>query len=92
MDFLLEPARLFLWVHFGVFFFFPQGSHTGDADGFKIGTLLKLTETKANQTRITLLHHILEVFPDILWVLYNVILCCVNRPEICGWKAIYKFI
>ncbi|XP_044292009.1 inverted formin-2-like isoform X2 [Varanus komodoensis] len=40
--------------------FLNYGSHTGDADGFKIGTLLKLTETKANQTRITLLHHILE--------------------------------
>uniref|UniRef100_A0A8C3I4T3 Inverted formin 2 n=1 Tax=Chrysemys picta bellii TaxID=8478 RepID=A0A8C3I4T3_CHRPI len=41
--------------------FLNYGSHTGDADGFKISTLLKLTETKANQTRITLLHHILEV-------------------------------
>ncbi|KAM6311563.1 inverted formin-2 [Aegotheles albertisi] len=40
--------------------FMNYGSHTGDADGFKISTLLKLTETKANQTRITLLHHILE--------------------------------
>ncbi|XP_053140453.1 inverted formin-2-like [Hemicordylus capensis] len=40
--------------------FLNYGSHTGDADGFKIGTLLKLTETKANQTRVTLLHHILE--------------------------------
>uniref|UniRef100_A0A7M4FH84 Inverted formin 2 n=1 Tax=Crocodylus porosus TaxID=8502 RepID=A0A7M4FH84_CROPO len=40
--------------------FLNYGSHTGDADGFKISTLLKLTETKANQTRITLLHHILK--------------------------------
>ncbi|XP_063803495.1 inverted formin-2 isoform X3 [Pseudophryne corroboree] len=40
--------------------FLNYGSHTGNANGFKIGTLLKLTETKANQTRITLLHHILE--------------------------------
>ncbi|XP_010216015.1 PREDICTED: inverted formin-2-like [Tinamus guttatus] len=40
--------------------FLNYGSHTGDADGFKISTLLKLTETKANQTRVTLLHHILE--------------------------------
>lgn len=38
-----------------------QGTHTGNADGFKIGTLLRLTETKANKSRITLLHHILEV-------------------------------
>uniref|UniRef100_A0A8D2J3W9 Inverted formin, FH2 and WH2 domain containing n=1 Tax=Varanus komodoensis TaxID=61221 RepID=A0A8D2J3W9_VARKO len=42
--------------------FLNYGSHTGDADGFKIGTLLKLTETKANQTRITLLIHILLLF------------------------------
>lgn len=38
-----------------------QGSHTGDADGFKISTLLKLTETKSQQSRVTLLHHVLEV-------------------------------
>lgn len=38
-----------------------QGSHTGDADGFKMSTLLKLTETKAQQSRVTLLHHVLEV-------------------------------
>uniref|UniRef100_A0A8C4DA47 Inverted formin-2 n=1 Tax=Dicentrarchus labrax TaxID=13489 RepID=A0A8C4DA47_DICLA len=36
------------------------GSHTGNAEGFKISSLLKLTETKANKSRITLLHHILE--------------------------------
>uniref|UniRef100_F6YG12 Inverted formin 2 n=2 Tax=Ornithorhynchus anatinus TaxID=9258 RepID=F6YG12_ORNAN len=50
--------------------FLNYGSHTGDADGFKISTLLKLTETKANQTRVTLLHHILEEVekshPDLL--------------------------
>ncbi|XP_043373683.1 inverted formin-2-like isoform X3 [Dermochelys coriacea] len=40
--------------------FLNYGRHTGDAGGFKINALLKLTETKANQTRITLLHHILE--------------------------------
>lgn len=38
-----------------------QGSHTGNADGFKISTLLKLTETKSQQSRVTLLHHMLEV-------------------------------
>ena len=38
-----------------------QGSHTGDADGFKMSTLLKLTETKSQQSRVTLLHHVLEV-------------------------------
>ncbi|XP_074439941.1 inverted formin-2-like isoform X2 [Larus michahellis] len=40
--------------------FLNYGHHTGDAGGFKISTLLRLTETKANQRHITLLHHILE--------------------------------
>ncbi|XP_049446283.1 inverted formin-2-like isoform X1 [Epinephelus fuscoguttatus] len=40
--------------------FLNYGTHTGNAEGFKISTLLKLTETKANKSRITLLHHILE--------------------------------
>ncbi|KAK1894378.1 Inverted formin-2 [Dissostichus eleginoides] len=40
--------------------FLNYGSHTGNAAGFKISSLLKLTETKANKNRITLLHHILE--------------------------------
>ncbi|XP_053365519.1 inverted formin-2 isoform X1 [Clarias gariepinus] len=40
--------------------FLNYGSHTGNAEGFKISSLLKLTETKANKGRITLLHHILE--------------------------------
>uniref|UniRef100_A0A8C5RY17 Inverted formin 2 n=1 Tax=Laticauda laticaudata TaxID=8630 RepID=A0A8C5RY17_LATLA len=59
---LLSSHRLpiFCQLILNVGNFLNYGSHTGDADGFKIGTLLKLTETKANQTRITLLHHILE--------------------------------
>uniref|UniRef100_A0A8C9RY57 Inverted formin 2 n=1 Tax=Scleropages formosus TaxID=113540 RepID=A0A8C9RY57_SCLFO len=40
--------------------FMNYGSHTGNAEGFKISTLLKLTETKATKSRVTLLHHILE--------------------------------
>ncbi|KAI5162381.1 Inverted Formin-2 [Manis pentadactyla] len=50
--------------------FLNYGSHTGDADGFKISTLLKLTETKSQQGRVTLLHHLLEEVekshPDLL--------------------------
>ncbi|XP_055448939.1 inverted formin-2 isoform X2 [Psammomys obesus] len=50
--------------------FLNYGSHTGDADGFKISTLLKLTETKSQQSRVTLLHHVLEevekTHPDLL--------------------------
>ncbi|KAM4833076.1 inverted formin-2 isoform X2 [Urocitellus parryii] len=50
--------------------FLNYGSHTGDADGFKMSTLLKLTETKSQQNRVTLLHHVLEEVekshPDLL--------------------------
>ncbi|XP_008295303.1 inverted formin-2-like [Stegastes partitus] len=50
--------------------FLNYGTHTGNAEGFKISTLLKLTETKANKSRITLLHHILQAVeenhPDLL--------------------------
>ncbi|XP_042654941.1 inverted formin-2-like [Tyto alba] len=40
--------------------FLNYGHHTGNAGGFKISTLLRLAETKGNQSHITLLHHILE--------------------------------
>ncbi|XP_028941650.1 inverted formin-2-like [Antrostomus carolinensis] len=40
--------------------FLNYGHHTGDAGGFRISALLRLTETKANRSPITLLHHILE--------------------------------
>lgn len=50
--------------------FLNYGSHTGNADGFKMSTLLKLTETKSQQNRVTLLHHVLEEVekshPDLL--------------------------
>uniref|UniRef100_A0A8C7G453 Inverted formin 2 n=1 Tax=Oncorhynchus kisutch TaxID=8019 RepID=A0A8C7G453_ONCKI len=66
--------------------FLNYGSHTGNAEGFKISSLLKLTETKANKSRITLLHHILEEtelnHPELL-----------NLPddiEICEKAAGYK--
>lgn len=52
---------LALWCHRSLCDVTLQGTHTGNAEGFKISTLLKLTETKANKSRITLLHHILEV-------------------------------
>ncbi|KAM3918521.1 inverted formin-2 isoform 2-T3 [Leptodactylus fuscus] len=61
-DDILASSRLpvFCQLVLKVGNFLNYGSHTGNANGFKISTLLKLTETKANQTRITLLHHILE--------------------------------
>uniref|UniRef100_A0A8B9GTQ3 Inverted formin, FH2 and WH2 domain containing n=1 Tax=Astyanax mexicanus TaxID=7994 RepID=A0A8B9GTQ3_ASTMX len=55
----LLPSFCKLILHVGNFL--NYGSHTGNAEGFKISSLLKLTETKSNKGRITLLHHILEV-------------------------------
>ncbi|XP_062415545.1 inverted formin-2-like [Pungitius pungitius] len=50
--------------------FLNYGTHTGNAQGFKINALLRLTETRANKSRITLLHHILQEaeqnHPDLL--------------------------
>ncbi|KAM9355955.1 inverted formin-2 isoform 2-T2 [Pholidichthys leucotaenia] len=54
----LLPSFCRLILHVGNFL--NYGSHTGNAEGFRISSLLKLTETKANKSRITLLHHILE--------------------------------
>ncbi|XP_006793477.1 inverted formin-2-like isoform X4 [Neolamprologus brichardi] len=67
-----ESARLpvFCKLILSVGNFLNYGTHTGNAEGFKISTLLKLTETKANKSRVTLLHHILqeaeENHPDLL--------------------------
>ncbi|KAF6035264.1 hypothetical protein EB796_006432 [Bugula neritina] len=37
-----------------------EGKYSGDAQGFKISSLLKLVDTKANRARVTLLHYIVE--------------------------------
>ncbi|XP_004645437.1 inverted formin-2 isoform X2 [Octodon degus] len=69
---LLRSHRLPIFCHLilKIGNFLNYGSHTGDADGFKISTLLKLTETKSQQNRVTLLHHVLEEveksYPDLL--------------------------
>lgn len=59
--------------------FLNYGTHTGNAEGFKISTLLRLTETKANKSRVTLLHHILqeaeENHPDLLNVPADLEIC-----------------
>uniref|UniRef100_A0A8C2VPS1 Inverted formin 2 n=1 Tax=Chinchilla lanigera TaxID=34839 RepID=A0A8C2VPS1_CHILA len=71
-DSLLNSHRLpvFCQLILKIGNFLNYGSHTGDADGFKISTLLKLTETKSQQNRVTLLHHVLEEVekshPDLL--------------------------
>ncbi|KAM9338801.1 inverted formin-2-like [Symphorus nematophorus] len=69
---VMESTRLpsFCKLILSVGNFLNYGTHTGNAEGFKISTLLKLTETKANKSRITLLHHILQEaeknHPDLL--------------------------
>ncbi|XP_044024188.1 inverted formin-2-like isoform X2 [Siniperca chuatsi] len=59
--------------------FLNYGTHTGNAEGFKISTLLKLTETKANKSRVTLLHHILQEVelnhPDLLHLPEDLEIC-----------------
>ena len=40
--------------------FFSQGRYAGNAVGFKISSLLKLIETRANKPRMTLLHYLVE--------------------------------
>ncbi|KAM8781806.1 inverted formin-2 isoform 2-T3 [Rhynchonycteris naso] len=71
-DSLLTSQRLpvFCQLILRIGNFLNYGSHTGNADGFKISTLLKLTETKSQQSRVTLLHHVLEEVekshPDLL--------------------------
>ena len=37
-----------------------QGRYAGNAIGFKIGSLLKLMETRANKPRMTLLHYLVD--------------------------------
>ena len=39
-----------------------QGSHAGNAQGFKINALLKLTDTRANKPRMNLMHYIVQVY------------------------------
>uniref|UniRef100_A0A8C6UX96 Inverted formin 2 n=1 Tax=Neogobius melanostomus TaxID=47308 RepID=A0A8C6UX96_9GOBI len=59
--------------------FLNYGSHTGNAEGFKISSLLKLAETKAYKSRITLLHYILEEaeanYPELLAIPDDIEIC-----------------
>ena len=43
-----------------VFWYF-QGNYAGDAAGFKLSSLLKLTETRANKPRMNLMHYVVMV-------------------------------
>lgn len=38
-----------------------QGNYAGDAAGFKLSSLIKLTETRANKPRMNLLHYVILV-------------------------------
>ncbi|XP_076010658.1 inverted formin-2-like isoform X3 [Genypterus blacodes] len=59
--------------------FLNYGTHTGNAEGFKINSLLKLTETKANKSRITLLQHIIQEVeqnhPDLMNLPHDLEIC-----------------
>ncbi|XP_078419536.1 inverted formin-2-like [Cetorhinus maximus] len=59
---LLSSSRLpqFCQLILKIGNFLNYGSATGNADGFKINTLIKLKETKANQPQVTLLHYAVE--------------------------------
>jgi len=38
-----------------------HGSHAGNAEAFKLNSLLKLTDTRANKPRMNLMHFIVQV-------------------------------
>jgi hypothetical protein len=38
-----------------------QGSYAGNAAGFKLNTLPKLLDTRANKPRMTFLHYVVQV-------------------------------
>ena len=41
--------------------FMNHGSHAGNAEAFKLNSLLKLTDTRANKPRMNLMHFIVQV-------------------------------
>ena len=43
---------------------FSQGSYAGEAAGFKLNTLPKLLDTRANKPNMTFLHYIVEIAPS----------------------------
>jgi hypothetical protein len=44
-----------------LFLCFLQGNYAGDAAGFKLSSLLKLTEIRANKPRMNLMHYVVMV-------------------------------
>lgn len=40
------------------------GNQKGNAFGFKLGTLLKLVETKSLDNKISLLHYLIQIFNE----------------------------
>ncbi|XP_078089243.1 inverted formin-2-like [Mustelus asterias] len=69
---LLSSSRLpqFCQLILKIGNFLNYGSATGNADGFRMNTLVKLKETKANQPQVTLLHYAVQEieksYPDLL--------------------------
>ncbi|XP_043197273.1 inverted formin-2-like isoform X2 [Amphibalanus amphitrite] len=56
-----ESLKQFLILVLQVGNFLNSGSYAGNAMGFRLSTLPKLIETRANKPRMTLLHYIVEV-------------------------------
>lgn len=51
------PVKLFIYI----FIIIIQGRRAGNAIGFKIDSLTKLVDTKANKPRMNLMHFLVEV-------------------------------
>ena len=45
----------------GMFFFFIQGGYSANAIGFRMTSLLKLADTKANKPGMNLMHYVAKV-------------------------------
>ncbi|XP_037086329.1 inverted formin-2-like [Pollicipes pollicipes] len=56
-----DSLKQFLILVLQVGNFLNSGSYAGNAMGFRLSTLPKLIETRANKPRVTLLHYIVEV-------------------------------
>ena len=56
-----------------------QGGYAGDAAGFRLTSLLKLTEIRANKPRMNLMHYVVMVSRLILYLFVSS-LCCQLEP------------
>ena len=52
-----------------------QGGYAGDAAGFKLSSLLKLTDIRANKPRMNLMHYLVTV--SFHFIILNTITFCI---------------